>query len=76
MLAPQYWITNRAVDELEGDELTKFEKAYQDFTDIFEEEGNFSPRSLYCYVPHRYHEEGLEDWKLQLYTDCVALLGS
>jgi hypothetical protein len=44
MLTPPYWITSRAVDELEGDELQTFEKAYQDFTDIFEEEEkNFSP---------------------------------
>ena len=38
MLAPPYWITSRAVDELEGNELQIFEKAYQNFTDIFEEE--------------------------------------
>jgi hypothetical protein len=44
MLTPPYWITSRAVDELEGDELQTFEKAYQDFTDIFEEEEkSFSP---------------------------------
>jgi hypothetical protein len=44
MLAPPYWITNRAVDELEGEELQKFENAYQDFVDIFEEEEkSFSP---------------------------------
>ncbi len=43
MLTPPYWITGRAVDELEGDELQTFEKAYQVFTDIFEEEEkNFS----------------------------------
>lgn len=38
MLSPPYWITNHAVDELEGDELQTFEKAYQEFMDIFEEE--------------------------------------
>lgn len=38
MLSPPYWITSRAVDELDGDELPKFEKACQDFTKIFEEE--------------------------------------
>ncbi|KAG0645020.1 hypothetical protein D0Z07_9191 [Hyphodiscus hymeniophilus] len=44
MLTPPYWITSRAVDELEDDELQTFEKAYQDFTDIFEkEEKSFPP---------------------------------
>lgn len=44
MLTPPYWMTNRTVDELEGDELQTFEKVYQDFTDIFEEEEkSFSP---------------------------------
>ncbi|PVH82322.1 hypothetical protein DL98DRAFT_548036 [Cadophora sp. DSE1049] len=38
------FITSRAVDKLESDELQTFEKAYQDFTDIFEEEEKiFSP---------------------------------
>ena len=43
MLSPPYWMTSRAVDELEGDELQTFETAYQNFTDIFEKEDKSFP---------------------------------
>jgi hypothetical protein len=38
MLAPPYWITNRGVDELRGEELQNFDTACKEFMDIFEEE--------------------------------------
>jgi hypothetical protein len=68
MVTPPYWITNRAVDQLYGDELQRFENAYQEFTDIFEEEGKSFTHSYIWqyYIPYRHHEERLEDWKLQV----------
>jgi len=43
MLAPPFWITNCAVDELIGDELHQFENACEEFMDIFEEEEKSFP---------------------------------
>lgn len=43
MLAPPYWITNRGVDELKGEELQKFDNAYQEFVDVFEQEEKLFP---------------------------------
>jgi hypothetical protein len=44
MQAPPYWLTGRAIDELKDDHFHQFEKAHQEFTDIFEQEGkSFSP---------------------------------
>jgi hypothetical protein len=43
MLAPPHWITNRAIDELRGEELQTFEKASEEFMDIFEEEERSFP---------------------------------
>lgn len=44
MLSPPYWITNSAVDEFRGEELQRFDEAYQAFTEVFEEEErSFSP---------------------------------
>lgn len=38
MVTPPYWITDRAVDQLYGDELPSFENAFQEFMDVFKEE--------------------------------------
>ena len=43
MLAPPYWITNRGVDQLRGEELQTFENAHQEFVDIFEQEEKSFP---------------------------------
>ncbi|KAH8746164.1 hypothetical protein F5882DRAFT_387429 [Hyaloscypha sp. PMI_1271] len=52
MLAPPYWITNRGVDELKGEELQKFENACEEFMDIFEEEEKSFP-SVYGSAVYR-----------------------
>jgi hypothetical protein len=43
MLAHPYWITNRGVDELKGEELQKFKNVCEEFIDVFEEEEKLFP---------------------------------
>jgi hypothetical protein len=51
MLASSYWITGRAVDELEGNELEKFDEARREFIGVFAEEELYSP--LYSCTTYR-----------------------
>lgn len=48
MVTPPYWITNRAVDEIYDDELPRFETAFKEFMDIFEQEEKSSPSTYGC----------------------------
>ncbi|KAK2865300.1 hypothetical protein FQN49_003716 [Arthroderma sp. PD_2] len=45
-LCPPWWLTGRFADEITGEHLDSFHKAYQEFTDIFgEEEKGFGPNN-------------------------------
>jgi len=48
MLAPPYWITDRGIDELEGNELSEFNEALQQFIEVFEEEEKLYPPLYGC----------------------------
>src|SRR5699024_3298732 len=38
MIQPPYWLTNEAIDTLEGDELVRYNRIREEYMDIFEKE--------------------------------------